>query len=528
MAFAKGSADLRTDVLLLTDVFENFKDLCMEYYGLDPAHYYTLPNFAWDAMLLKTGVEIEQLHDQEMFEMVEKGMRGGMCQVSHKLAVANNKYMGEAYDENKPSNYISYLDANNLYGLAMSQKLPLKNIKWAKKTPIVEKWNENDEFGYIMEVDLEYPETLHDFHSDYPLAPEIMNVNVNMLSDYQKQVFKIYYGKSPKDEKTSKLILNLKDKEKYVVHIKTLQYYLKMGMKMGKAHRIITFQQRAWLKPWIDFNTGKRKEAKSDFEKDLFKLMNNAVYGKTMEDKRNHMDFELVDNEVRYEKCVNNPTFKNRFIINENLVGVEKTKAKLKLDKPIFLGMSILDLSKLHMYQFYYDVLKKKYNENIKLVYTDTDSYVIQTMTDDVYKDFNDIRQHMDFSDYPVEHPCHDKTNKKVLGMFKDEVNGKIITKFIGLKPKSYAFTIHGEVDEHKKSKGVVKHKVKKELSYQNYHEALFQNKKHEITYNFIRSKSHQIYSMSQVKQSLSNYENKRFYIDAFISLPYGHYAITK
>ena len=179
---------LRTDVLLLTDVFENFRDLCMEYYGLDPAHYYTLPNFAWDAMLLKTGVEIEQLHDQEMFEMVEKGMRGGMCQVSHKLAVANNKYMGEAYDENKPSNYISYLDANNLYGLAMSQKLPLKNIKWAKKTPSVEKWNENDEFGYIMEVDLEYPETLHDLHSDYPLAPEIMKVNVNMLSDYQKQV----------------------------------------------------------------------------------------------------------------------------------------------------------------------------------------------------------------------------------------------------------------------------------------------------------------------------------------------------
>ena len=149
-------------------------------------------------------------------------------------------------------------------------------------------------------------------------------------------------------------------------------------------------------------------------------------------------------------------------------------------------------------------------------------------MTDDVYKDFNEIKQHMDFSDYPVEHPCHDKTNKKVLGMFKDEVNGKIITKFIGLKPKSYAFTIHGEVDEHKKSKGVVKHKVKKELSYQNYHEALFQNKKHEITYNFIRSKSHQIYSMSQVKQSLSNYENKRFYIDDFTSLPYGHYAITK
>ena len=178
------------------------------------------------------------------------------------------------------------------------------------------------------------------------------------------------------------------------------------------------------------------------------------------------------------------------------------------------------------MYQFYYDVLKKKYNENIKLIYTDTDSYVIQTMTDDVYKDFKELSQYMDFSDYPVEHPCHDKTNKKKLGYFKDECNGKVITKFIALKPKSYAFTIHGEDDEHKKSKGVVKHKVKKELSYQNYHEALFQNKKHEITYNFIRSRNHQLFSMSQVKQSLSNFENKRHYLDAFTSLPYGHYKL--
>ena len=245
-----------------------------------------------------------------------------------------------------------------------------------------------------------------------------------------------------------------------------------------------------------------------------------------MEDKRNHMDFELVDNEDRYEKCVNNPTFKSRFIINENLVGLEKAKAKLKRDKPIFLGMTTLDLSKLHMYQFYYDVLKTKYNENIKLIYTDTDSSAIQTMTDDVYKEFKELSQYMDFIDYPVEHPCHDKANKKVLGMFKDECSSKIITKFIALKPKTYAFTIHGEDDEHKKSKSVVQHKVKKELAYQNYHEALFQDKKHEITYNFIRSRNHQLYSMSQVKQRKSNFENERHYLDAFTSFPYGHYKL--
>ena len=149
---------LRTDVLLLTDVFENFRDLCLEYYGLDPAHYFTLPNFAWDAMLLKTGVEINPLTDQEMYEMIEKGLRGGMCQVSHEEAKANNKYKGEDYDTERPSNYINYLDANNLYGLAMSMKLPTGKLKWIKKIlteKMIMDWNENDDNAYILEVDLE-------------------------------------------------------------------------------------------------------------------------------------------------------------------------------------------------------------------------------------------------------------------------------------------------------------------------------------------------------------------------------------
>ncbi len=142
-------------------------------------------------------------------------------------------------------------------------------------------WNENDNFAYILEVDLEYPKELHDEHSDYPLAPENTNVLETYLSDHQRELFKHYYnGKEPKDEKTPKLILNLKDKDRYVVHIKALKFYLEKGMKVKQYHRIIKFQQRAWLKPWIDFNTEKRKVAKSDFEKDMFKLMNNAVYGK--------------------------------------------------------------------------------------------------------------------------------------------------------------------------------------------------------------------------------------------------------
>ena len=520
---------LQTDVLLLTDVFENFRKTCLVDYGLDPAHYITLPNFSWDAMLLKTGIELELIHDEDIYKMVENGLRGGMCQVSMRKAEANNPYMGEQYDENKETSYINYLDANNLYGLAMCQKLPYKDIKFINDLDNftereILNYDDGDE-GYILDVDLEYPKELHDKHIDYPLAPQIMNVNASMLSDCQKEIYKSYHeNKEPKDEQIKKLILNVMDKSNYVLHINILKFYLKQGLKLKKVNRVISFKQKQWLKPWIDFNTEKRKQATSDFEKDKYKLMNNAVYGKTMENVREHINFELVDTQERYAKCVNNPTFKHRHIINENLVGVEKLKEKVKLNKPIYVGMSILDLSKLHMYSFYYDVLKEKYNENVRLVYTDTDSFVIHTKTKDVYDDFNEIKEQMDFSGYDKNHKCYDPTNKKVLGKFKDECDGKIITHFIGLKPKSYAFKVFNEVKEEKKSKRIVKHKVKKELTYNQYEDTLIENRSDTVSFNTIRSKNHNIYTINQVKQCLSSFDNKRYYLDSVNSLPYGHY----
>ena len=524
---------LQTDVLLLTDVFENFRKTCLVDYGLDPAHYITLPNFSWDAMLLKTGIELELIHDEDIYKMVESGLRGGMCQCATRKSEANNPYMGEEYDETKETSYISYLDANNLYGLAMCQKLPYKDIKFVNKLDDfteeeITNYTNGDE-GYIFDVDLEYPKELHDKHIDYPLAPEIMKVKADMLSNTQREIYKAYHqGKEAKDEQTNKLILNVMDKSNYVLHISALQFYLKQGLKIKKKNRVISFKQKEWLKPWIDFNTEKRKKATSDFQKDLYKLMNNSCYGKTMENVREHINFELVDTQERYAKCVNNPTFKHRHIINENLVGVEKLKEKVKLNKPIYVGMSILDYSKVHMYSFYYDVLKEKYNENVRLIYTDTDSFVIHTKTKDVYDDFEQISNEMDFSDYPKDHKCYDVSNKKRLGCFKDECSSKIITKFIALKPKSYAFKVYNEDKEEKKNKGVPKLKVKKELSYQQYEETLKDNKSETVRFNSIRSKNHNIYTINQVKLSLSSYDNKRYYLDSVNSLPYGHYAIVK
>ena len=179
------------------------------------------------------------------------------------------------------------------------------------------------------------------------------------------------------------------DRKKNVLHISTLKFYLEHGLKLKKVHRVVCFNQADFLKPYIDFNTEKRKNAKTEFEKDVFKSLNIAVYGKTLENVRNHIDFELVNTPERFQKLVNKPTYNHRHIISESLVGVEKEKATVELDKPIYMGLSILDYSKIHMYSFYYDVLKPKYNDKIKLAYTDTDSCIIHVETGDIYTDFN-------------------------------------------------------------------------------------------------------------------------------------------
>ena len=313
-----------------------------------------------------------------------------------------------------------------------------------------------------------------------------------------------------------------------MVRIRTLQFYLQHGLKLKKIHRVIKFEQKEILKPYIEFNTEKRKNARNDFEKDMYKLNNNSVFGKCMEDKRKYMDFEIVCDETKFMKCVNNPAFKHNPFINENLVGVEKQKAKLKLDKPIFIGMSILDLSKQHMYRFYYDVMKPKYGDNIRTVYTDTDSFVFHTKTNDIYEDFNEIKDEMDFSSYPKEHKCYDTSNKKKLGKYKDECDGKIITSFIDLRPKCYTFLILGDKKEYKKCKGVAKNTVKRCMRYDEYDRVLKTNETIHKSFNSIRSKKHRIFSITTNKVALNSYENKKYWLDSIQSVAYGNYRIKE
>ena len=222
---------LKSDVLLLADVSENFRKTCLQYYKLDLCHYFTSLGLSWDAMLKMTNIKLELMTDVDMFQFIEKGMRGGVSYIANRYGKANNKYMNK-YNEKAPSKYIMYLDANNLYGYAMSQYLPTGNFRWITHKEIdkvdLAKYKENGKKGLILEVDLEYYQELHDLHNDYPVCPEKVKVSNDMLSDYCKEIankFNISIGL------VSKLILTLRDKKEYVLHYRNLQLYLDLGSK---------------------------------------------------------------------------------------------------------------------------------------------------------------------------------------------------------------------------------------------------------------------------------------------------------
>ena len=229
--------------------------------------------------------------------------------------------------------------------------------------------------------------------------------------------------------------------KKYIVHIKSLKQALNHGLKLKTIYRIIEFNQEAWLKPYIDMNTELRKVAKNDFKKDFFKLMNNSVFGETMENIRKHRGIKLVTPNKRRSKLVSEPNYHTINYISEDLSIFAMNKTKVKMNKPIYLGLSILEISKILMYEFWYDYMKPKYNNNIKLCYMDTDSFIMNVKTEDFYKDIsNDVGNRFDMSNYEVDRPLSTGKNRKVIGLMKEELGGKIITEFVTLRPRTYSY----------------------------------------------------------------------------------------
>ena len=272
-------------------------------------------------------------------------------------------------------------------------------------------------------------------------------------------------------------------------------------------------------------NTELKKEAKNDFEKDLFKLMNNSVFEKTMENIRKHRDIKLVTTDKKRSKLVSEPNYRTINLISEDLSIIEMKKTKVKINKPIYLGLSILEISKTLVYEFWYDYNKPKYNNDVKLCYMDMDSFIMNIKTNDFYKDIaNDVENRFDTSNYEVNRPLPTGNNKKIIGLMKDELGGKIITEFVSLRPKTYSF-LTDDGKEDKKAKGTKNCVIKKMIKFSDYKKCLLNDELILKSQQRFINKKHYVYTENINKIALSNNDDDKRIVSSnkISSYPYGY-----
>ena len=599
---------LLQDIFLLDDILAAFQAVCLKTYGLDPLHYHTAPGLTWDAGLKYTGVTLDLITDEEIFMFIEAGIRGGISVISHRYAKVNhpNHENIGLYNPNEPNKQMLYLDANNLYGHAMMQYLPISDFEMIPTMSEEELHSikPDSEYGYIWKIDCMIPRENHDKFANYPIAPEGKQVHYDMLSDYQKNILREQYimdnqrtesmvedeiktycmhkkidynaltevskkalwelfsakyklteemieEKIQSYKSTEKLILDLEPKHNYIVHYRTLQLYLQLGMKITHIHSILKFKQKPWLASYIQANTEMRQKATNEFEKSFFKLMNNAFFGKTMENVRKRRNITLVNSPEKLRKLVAQPTFQSTTAFHEELSAVERMKTKVVMNKPIYIGLCVLELSKWLMYNFYYNILNNIFSpDKIHLLFTDTDSLCVSIEGyNNIYHTIREsyIGQEpainfFDLSAYPSNHCIFtglenseikrlQQVNKKVPGKMKDELNGEALLEFVGLRAKSYAFRKQekNEIKEEKKLKGIQKCVVKTTINFEHYKTALMKRKTHIASTCSLRSHLHEIRTLAINKVATGPYDDKRYLRnDGISSVPYGHYSIQQ
>ena len=513
------------DVVLLQCIFEKFRTSAQANYGnLDPVRYLSLPALAWDAALQMTNIELQLLTEEDgLYYILEKGVRGG-------ITTATKRYAKETENSS-----IIYLDANNLYGWAMSQPLPYGGFKLLNDLPFDDDdltlnissfiKNKSEGVGYIFEVDVSYPVELHDDHSDLPFLPESFKPKEEMLSDEQKRLFKITYPNRTKYRTTEKLIPHLLLKSNYIAHHSILLQALDNGLKIEQIHRVIEFKEKPWLKEYIDFNTEKRTHATTKFMKDFYKLMNNAVYGKTMENGRHHKKHKLSTNGDVERKYVRLPNFYNSIEITDEISIIQFKYREVKLDKPIYVGLSILDISKTLMYNFQYEFMMKKFiKDGVKpqLCYMDTDSFIYDIPMNREERDsiILENQEEFDCSEYDTTHKLWSNSNKKIIGKMKNEYPNDNIVEFVGLRPKVYSIQTESGHDTSK-----VKGCSSKELNFDKYKQVLINSNPTTQTRLTMVSKHQSMSTVEKLKMDLAAFDDKRYILDDGIhTLPYGHY----
>ena len=581
---------LTNDVTQLCDIMETFRDIIHASHGLDPYYYYGGPSLSWDAFLLQLTTETPE-YCPELFSAGEMNklcffkqcIRGGCSGVSKRYSKANNKLVNATKTGDKPSKYIIYLDANNLYGWGMKQPLPYGDFKWLTSAELewfnneertsreiieeLERHEDREQRGAFLECKLCIPNELHDLFNSYPPAPERSKVYASDISPFSTAVNKITNCKV--NSSTPLLIQTVRDKDHYFVHSKNLQLYLQLGIKLEKVYNGISFKQAKFMEPYIDKNTALRVSGKSQFEKILYKFMNNSIYGKTFENPGKRANLKFVNGREKYYQVVSKTGFVGSVFQQDDFMIAKLLHESIYYAKPLYLGAAITEYAKYLMFDFYYNILIPFYGDyrKVSLLFTDTDSLMLEIQTEDVYADIAEINRRFDC---PIDCSTFDKEviekyniphhGDGVIGKFKSETGSNPIYRFAGLRSKMYAYELYKDyvndeltLEERcaKKAKGVPKASLQT-LNMNAYLDCLFgthdenevdkiagENKpihledvekiRQEINTTGIRSFGHKLYSIATKKYGLSCNDTKRFILwNNVDTLAYGHKDIPK
>ena len=327
------------------------RETLYKHFELDLFRFVSLTQFSRIAALKLTQVKLDLFKHPDMYLFVERSIRGGLCQQVQKYAKANNPQC-EGYNPAMPESHIMYYDANNLYGYAMSQKLPVGKFEWVEMNiESLLNHSDNDDIGYLVDVDLDYPDSIHESTQEFPLAPSHGVVTNEMLSDYQKECIDKHNIKLGKDVK---FLLTCETRKYYIVHYRLLKFFVEMGLKVIKIHRAIRFTQAPFLAPYIRYNNEQRKAATNAVAKNMFKLLNNSVYGRCLYSPRNTKSFKLAFDGAKFDLYSKKLSVKNINFLDDNVALFNFQKDEVRACHPNIIGSTVLDLSKLHMYRSYY------------------------------------------------------------------------------------------------------------------------------------------------------------------------------
>ena len=462
-------------------------------------------------------------------------MHGGLSMVSKRYSKANHPNLKSSYDPLKLLKFLFFLDANNLYGKAMMEPLPVGGFRWMRADKLTSDFvmslSEDGDYGCFVQYTLLYPPALHHSHDDYPLALVQRKIIYSNLSPVVREMCDCHNLKRTLNKE--KLLTTFEIRKDYMLHYRNFQLYLKLGLQVLDLKAGLLFRQKRVMKQYVEFNPLCRVQARNDFDIDFYKLLSNSLFGKMIENPDKRTKVKLCRTREELERSVAKATFKHLKIIDPKLVGVEMRYSSVKLNKPYYIGVAILELAKLHMYNFHYNEMKPLFGKDLCLLYTDTDSllYEIDNCADLYMKIFQaDKQSKFDLSNFPPSHCLHDISRKRLPRAFKDECNAVHISQFVGLCSKMYSLLFDNVSDithaESKVAKGAKGCVIQTSLAFKDYMQCLCLDESMEHTFKTIRSVSHDVHTFEQSKVSLSPFNDKCYILDHVHSIPYGHVMI--